>query len=86
MRTSLIVPAIGSVMEWTSFFSAGILSAIYLVKIYGIVIAFFVFLAGLIGRPLGAFIFGVIGDKLGRKPALLLAIFLLSLGNLEYSR
>jgi MHS family proline/betaine transporter-like MFS transporter len=41
--------------------------------------AYFVFAVGFLGRPLGAFIFGSIGDRLGRKKALSFSIVLMSI-------
>ena len=36
----------------------------------------YIFLAvGFVGRPIGAILFGFVGDKYGRKPALLMSIW-----------
>src|SRR3990167_251146 len=41
--------------------------------------AFAIFLIGFVTRPLGAIVFGLIGDYFGRKQALLISIFLMSI-------
>ena len=46
-------------------------------KLVGIVDAFAIFFIGYLSRPLGALIFGRIGDRLGRKPALISSIWLM---------
>ena len=47
-------------------------------KLAGIASAFGIFLIGYLARPLGAAIFGYIGDKVGRKPALIFSILLIA--------
>ncbi|ARM76188.1 MFS transporter [Acidianus manzaensis] len=78
----IVIASLLTVLEWTSFFSAGILSAIYFSKLIGILSAFLIFFSGFIGRPLGAMVFGLVGDKFGRKVSLLLTSLFLILGNL----
>ncbi|AWR97489.1 MFS transporter [Acidianus sulfidivorans JP7] len=82
MRLLVLVASLLTIFEWTSFFSASILSAIVLSKSIGILYAFLIFFSGFIGRPLGAIILGIIGDKFGRKVSLIFTAFLLFLGNL----
>ena len=48
-------------------------------KLAGIASVFAIFLIGYLARPLGSIIFGQIGDKLGRKPSLLLSIWLIAI-------
>ena len=45
----------------------------------GIASAFALFFIGYLARPLGALFFGRMGDRLGRKPALLVSIWLMAL-------
>ncbi|MEV7663674.1 MFS transporter [Paenarthrobacter sp. NPDC089316] len=46
--------------------------------IVGVLASFATFAVGFAGRPIGAAIFGHIGDKFGRKPALLVSIIIMS--------
>jgi len=84
LKKNTIAGSIGNVMEWYDFavfgFLAPIISPLFfpsedylagLIKIYG------VFAAGYLMRPIGGMIFGYIGDRLGRKKALQLSIFLM---------
>ena len=48
-------------------------------KLSGIASVFAVFFVGYLARPLGALFFGRIGDTLGRRPALILSIWLMAL-------
>ncbi len=48
-------------------------------KLTGISIAFLIFFIGYLARPLGALLFGQMGDRLGRKSALLVSIWLMAL-------
>ncbi|MBC3191698.1 MFS transporter [Pseudonocardia sp. C8] len=50
--------------------------------VVGVLAAFATFAVGFAGRPLGAAIFGHLGDKHGRKPALLGAIMLMAVSTL----
>ncbi|WP_052207457.1 MFS transporter [Sinomonas humi] len=46
--------------------------------VVGVLAAFATFAVGFAGRPIGAAVFGHIGDRFGRKPALLLAILIMA--------
>lgn len=48
-------------------------------KLTGIASAFAIFFVGYLARPLGAILFGRMGDNFGRKPALILSIWLMAL-------
>ena len=66
---------IGTTMEWYDFFIYGTASALVFGHLYfpsldpvnGLLASFATLGAGYIARPIGAIIFGHIGDKLGRK-------------------
>ena len=47
-------------------------------KLTGIASVFAIFFIGYMARPLGAILFGRMGDTFGRKPALLLSIWLMA--------
>ena len=48
-------------------------------RLTGIASVFAIFFIGYLARPLGALFFGRIGDRLGRKPALIISIWLMAL-------
>lgn len=82
-RTALAV-GIGNFMEWFDFavygFFASIIGKLFFPEstpILSLLSAFAVFAVGFIMRPLGAFILGPIGDKHGRKAALVLSVLLM---------
>ncbi len=85
-RKSLLVSivSLGTLLEWAEYtfygYMAVSLSGLFfpennlevaILKTYGI------FAAGYLMRPLGAIIFGHIGDNFGRKPALMFSLFLM---------
>lgn len=82
-RTALAV-GIGNFMEWFDFavygFFASIIGRLFFPEstpILSLLSAFAVFAVGFIMRPLGAFILGPIGDRHGRKAALVWSVLLM---------
>ena len=80
-RRNVIAGMTGNVLEWYDFAIYGFLAPI-LGKLFfpaddavaSLLSAFAVFAVGYATRPLGGAVFGHIGDKLGRKPALVISI------------
>lgn len=77
---------IGNALEWYDFalygYFATTIGSLFFPKISTIaslMATFGVFAAGFIMRPLGGIIFGHIGDKVGRKSALLWSIYLMAI-------
>ncbi|GAV25822.1 MFS transporter, partial [Carboxydothermus islandicus] len=75
---------IGTMIEWYDFFIYGFLAtslaAYYFPQtdpIAQTLTAFMAFAIGLFFRPLGALLFGAMGDRLGRKATFMIAIFLM---------
>src|SRR3989337_264682 len=74
----------GPAFEWYDFFIFGSL-ALTIQKVFfaglnptaGLIAALGLFAAGFAFRPLGAIIFGVVGDRLGRKVAFLATVSLM---------
>lgn len=76
----------GTVFEWYDFFIFGSLAAIIGKHFFAgagptqaLVFALLTFAAGFAVRPLGALVFGSIGDRLGRKRAFLVTITIMGL-------
>jgi len=85
-RIALVVAAScsGTVFEWYDFFIFGSLAAIIAAHFFsragasqGYVFALLTFAAGYAMRPLGALVFGRLGDRKGRKRAFLITITLM---------
>ena len=81
MRTVILASAAGTAFEWYDFFIFGSLQAIIaktffaqLDPIAGQIAALALFGVGFAFRPLGALIFGRVGDILGRKAAFLICV------------
>ncbi|WP_031464519.1 MFS transporter [Sciscionella sediminilitoris] len=77
----------GATMEWYDFQLYGWLSALVFNKLFfpasdpvvGTLLAFVSFGVGFVVRPVGALVFGHIGDRIGRKATLLATLLLLGL-------
>src|ERR1043165_2496137 len=74
----IIAAFIGTVIEWYDFFLYGMVAALVFNKLFfpeftpwaGTMAAYGTFAAGFVARPLGGVVFGYIGDRYGRKGAL----------------
>ncbi len=84
-RRTLFAGMIGNVLEWYDFVVYGFLAAI-IGKLFfpsgnetvELLKSFAVFAVGFLMRPIGAILFGYIGDKFGRKKALTVSIVMMA--------
>ena len=84
MARVIIASSAGTAFEWYDFFIFGSLAPV-ISKVFfagleptpALIAALALFAAGFAFRPLGALIFGVVGDKLGRKAAFLITVTLM---------
>jgi len=84
MARVVIASSAGTAFEWYDFFIFGSLAPV-IGKIFfagldptpALIAALALFAAGFAFRPLGALIFGVVGDRLGRKGAFLITVSLM---------
>ena len=84
MMRIVIASSAGTAFEWYDFFIFGSLAPV-ISKVFfagleptqGLIAALALFAAGFAFRPLGALIFGVVGDRLGRKGAFLITVSLM---------
>ena len=84
MARVVIASSAGTAFEWYDFFIFGSLAPV-ISKVFfsgldptpALIAALALFAAGFAFRPLGALIFGVIGDRLGRKGAFLITVSLM---------
>src|ERR1700731_783825 len=72
-RRVIIAASVGNVIEWYDFYIFGSLAAILSVKFFeqshpvaALLSTIALFTAGFLIRPLGAFLFGWMGDRVGR--------------------
>jgi len=86
MARVIIASSAGTAFEWYDFFIFGSLAPVISRVFFAgldptpaLIAALALFAAGFAFRPLGALIFGVIGDRLGRKGAFLITVSLMGL-------
>src|SRR5579883_91132 len=84
LKTVVAASAAGTTFEWYDFFVFGSLTQVIsrtffsgLPETAGYVAALALFGAGFLFRPIGALVFGRIGDRLGRKGAFLVTVTLM---------
>src|SRR6476661_2874954 len=84
MARVIIASSAGTAFEWYDFFIFGSLAPIIGKAFFSaldptpaLIAALGLFAVGFAFRPLGALIFGVVGDKLGRKGAFLVTVSLM---------
>src|SRR6266852_5005550 len=78
-RRVIVAASVGNVIEWYDFYIFGSLAAVLSVKFFeqshpvaALLSTIALFTAGFLIRPLGAFLFGWMGDRVGRKYTFLL--------------
>src|SRR5271163_2249790 len=86
-RRVIVAAALGTVFEWYDFFLYGALAATLSRQFFsavnpttGFIFALLAFAAGFAVRPLGALIFGRLGDLAGRKYTFLITMTLMGVG------
>ena len=90
MRKVVIASLLGATIEWYDFFLYGVVAGIVFNKLYfptadpfiGTIMAYSTFAIGYLARPLGGFIFGHYGDKLGRKRMLILTMLIMGIATM----
>src|ERR1700740_736365 len=86
-RTVIIAASVGNVIEWYDFYIFGSLAAVLSVKFFdkthpvaALLSTIALFTAGFLIRPLGAFLFGWLGDRVGRKYTFFITLTGMALG------
>jgi len=86
-RTVIMAASAGNVIEWYDFYIFGSLATILSVKFFekshpvaALLSTIALFTAGFLVRPLGAFVFGWLGDMVGRKYTFILTLVGMALG------
>src|SRR6266852_9596634 len=86
-RTVIVAASVGNVIEWYDFYIFGSLAAVLSVKFFeqshpvaALLSTIALFTAGFLICPLGAFLFGWMGDLVGRKYTFLVTLSGMGLG------
>src|SRR5262245_57470556 len=88
LRRVILASAVGSALEWYDFFIYGTASALVFGELFfpkldptvGTLAAFATFGVGFFARPVGGMVFGHLGDRIGRKPVLVITLLLVGGG------
>jgi len=86
VRRATVAATVGTIIEWYDYALYGAASGLVINKLFfpnlsalnGILAAFATFAVGYFVRPLGGVVLSHIGDRFGRKPALILTIVLMA--------
>ena len=89
-RTLLLSSSIGSIVEWYDFFIFASASALVFDRVFfpradprnGVLFALMTYAVGFATRPLGGVVFGVLGDRYGRKHALVASLVLMGIATM----
>jgi MFS family permease len=84
----IFAACIGSALEWYDFFLYGTAAALVFGELFfpkgdpvvGTLLAFLTFGVGFVVRPIGGILFGVLGDRYGRKPVLVATLLMIGIG------
>jgi MFS family permease len=87
LRKAVIASTVGTTIEWYDFLLYSVVTPLVFGKLFfphsapliGVLEAFSIYFVGFVGRPIGAFIFGHYGDRLGRKAALIATLLITGL-------
>ncbi|MBV8776679.1 MAG: MFS transporter, partial [Alphaproteobacteria bacterium] len=87
LRKAVIASTVGTTIEWYDFLLYSVVTPLVFGKLFfphsdpliGVLEAFSIYFVGFVGRPIGAFIFGHFGDRMGRKAALIATLLLMGI-------
>jgi MFS family permease len=87
VRRAVIASTVGTSIEWYDFFLYGTVAALAFPKLFfpsssayaGTLESFATFFVGFAARPVGAWIFGHFGDRIGRKSTLIVTLLLMGI-------
>jgi MFS family permease len=85
VRTALLASLVGTTIEWYDFFLYATAASLVFnhaffpdqSSLVGTLLSFATFAVGFLVRPIGGFVFGHVGDRIGRKKTLALTMFLM---------
>src|ERR1700744_4311386 len=85
----ILAASVGSALEWYDFFLYGTAAALVFGELFfpksdprmGTLFAFLTFGVGFVVRPLGGILFGILGDRFGRKPVMVTTLLMIGIGS-----
>jgi metabolite-proton symporter len=84
-RRAIVASAVGTAIEWYDFFLYGVAAALVFPQQFfptadryvGVLLSFSTYFVGFAARPIGAAIFGHMGDRIGRKASLIATLVMM---------
>src|SRR5438552_18116539 len=84
----ILAASVGSALEWYDFFLYGTAAALVFGDLFfprsdpivGTLLSFLTFGVGFVVQPLGAIFFGILGEKVGRRPVPVATLVLIGIG------
>ena len=85
VRRAIVASAVGTAIEWYDFFLYGVAAALVFPRVFfpthdrytGVLLSFSTYFVGFAARPLGAAMFGHMGDRVGRKASLIATLVMM---------
>jgi metabolite-proton symporter len=85
LRRAVVASAVGTAVEWYDFFLYGLAAALVFPQTFfpgsdpytGTLLSFSTYFVGFASRPIGAALFGHLGDRVGRKASLIATLVLM---------
>src|SRR5947208_1037521 len=87
MMRAVVASTVGTSVEWYDYFLYGTMTALVFAKLFfpkadpitGVTDAFAIYFIGFAARPVGAWLFGTYGDRIGRKATLIATLLLMGI-------
>src|ERR1700756_4589488 len=85
LRRAVVAATVGTTIEWYDFLLYSTMAGLVFGKLFfpnedpltATLNSFGIYFVGFVGRPIGAFIFGHFGDRIGRKSTLIVTLLLM---------
>lgn len=89
-KRAAVASGVGTLIEWYDFFIFGTASALVFPALFfpafdpltGTLLSFATFAGGFVARPIGAILFGHLGDRTGRRTVLMLTLLIMGIATL----
>src|SRR5437773_10573342 len=87
MMRAVVASTVGTSIEWYDYFLYGTMTALVFAKLFfpksdpitGVTEAFAIYFIGFAARPVGAWLFGTYGDRIGRKATLIATLLVMGI-------